>query len=232
MTKAGPIAETDDRMDSVLAERDALAEALQKSREHEALLSNELQHRVRNTLAVIRSIFSRTVETSGSIDEIAMHFPGRLDALARYQAQSATLHREQTFDLATMIFDELVVFAADDYQYLTLDGPEVRLPARYAAPLGLALHELTTNSVKFGALSDQHARARLSIVWERTRTGVVLEWSESGVAIVNSAPAPTGFGRDYIEQALPYQVRAQTKFEILPGGIKCRIELTFDAKAG
>jgi two-component sensor histidine kinase len=228
MVAAGPNADAESRIAALCAERDALARQLQESREREAMLSNELQHRVRNVMAVIRSIFSRTLETSESIDDVAMHFPGRLDALARYQAQSAALAVSQSFDLATMICDELVVFAAAGDPRVTINGPDVRLPQRHAATLGLALHELTANAVKFGALSDQQPRGRLGIAWGRAGDRVTLDWIETGVSVVAAAPAPIGFGRDYIEYGLPYQTGAATRFAILPGGVRCRIELAIE----
>ena len=92
--------------------------------------------------------------------------------------------------------------------------------------LALAVHELATNSVKFGALSGGGGRlaVRWSIAAEEPRR-LSIEWIETGVAVVAAAPIHSGFGREYIEQALPYQLDATTSFELRPGGLTCRISL-------
>lgn len=223
MPEAEPVGESGDRLAALRAERDILARDLAASREREALLVNELQHRVRNALAVVRSIFSRTIETAESIEAVAMHFSGRLDATARYHARSVALLSVQTFDLEAMVRDELMVFASSADPRVVIVGPDVKLLSPQAGVLGLALHELASNSVKFGVLSDQHSNGRLTIEWTQDEDRVVLAWIETGVGIVASAPRASGFGCDYIKHALPYQIGAETQFDVLPGGIRCRI---------
>lgn len=199
-------------------------DALRASQEREVLLRNELSHRVRNILAVTRSIFSRTIETSDSLEHAANHFCGRLDALARYHSHSASL-QSPNFDLETMILDELVAAAAGNDARIELAGPEVQLDRPVAELMGLALHELTTNSVKFGVLADTSDRSRLRISWTLADDILDLRWAESGIAIVALARMQTGFGREFIEQALPYQLGAETMFDIFPGGLTCQIRL-------
>ncbi|AOH83209.1 hypothetical protein AWL63_03690 [Sphingomonas panacis] len=231
MPEAAPVGESRDQLDAVRAERDRLARDLAASREREAVLANELQYRVRNALAVTRSIFSRTIETAESVEDVAMHFSGRLDALARYYAQSTAFLRAQVFDLEAMVRDELTVFASSADPRVAIIGPDVKLRSAQAGVLGLALHELTSNSVKFGVLSDQHSGGRLSIEWTLDGDRVTFAWLETGVGIVASAPIASGFGRDYIEQALPYQIGADTRFEVLPGGVQCRIAIILNTNS-
>jgi two-component sensor histidine kinase len=220
----------DDPLQRALAERDALAAALDASRQREELLTGAPLHRLRNMLALIRSIFLRTVEAGDSLEHVASHFPGRLDTLARYQVRPVSLS-EPAFDLDTVIVDELMVFAAADDARVTVSGPEVRLSWDQAQAVALALHELTANSIKFGVLSNPDGAGRLSIGWTLDGDRLNFEWEESGVAVLAAAPIPTGFGREYIEQALPYQIDAETMFEIRPGGIRCRIALTVPRSA-
>lgn len=179
-------------------------------------------HRARNTLAIVRSVFARTTETAASPQHAIDHFQGRLDALARYHSRFASV-RANGFSLETMVCDELLVFAFGDDPRVALSGPDVQLDHGAAEMIGLTLHELTTNSVKFGVLSDTDGRGRIAIRWSVTDNHVTFEWAESGVSILTFAPIPTGFGREFIEQALPYQLGAQTEFSIRPGGISCRI---------
>lgn len=227
MTDAG--SRSDDPLRRALAERDALARELDAGRSREEVLIGAPLHRMRNMLALIRSIFLRTVEAGDSLEHVASHFPGRLDTLARYQVRPVSL-AEPAFDLATMIADELIVFAAGDDARVTVEGPEVGLSWDQAQAFALGLHELAANAIKFGVLSDPQGSGRLKISWTLERDRLNFEWAERGVAILSPAPIPTGFGREYLEQALPYQIDAETSFEILPGGVRYCIALTVPAQ--
>lgn len=203
--------------------------ALDAARMREAALRSELEHRVRNALAITRSVFLRTMDNAGSIDDARDHFVGRLDALARSNARLA-IEGQPRFDLETMIWDELISMALGLDKRIEVTGPEVQLSQRAASLIGLALHELATNSVKFGVFGDPSAGGQLHIRWEQLGELVQLEWMESGVPIVASAPMGSGFGRDFIENALPYQLKADTHFAFVPGGLICRMQ--FEARAG
>jgi two-component sensor histidine kinase len=215
-------------------ELDALRERLEwleqdraQSVERENILRDELQHRVRNMLAIIRSIFSRTVEAGQSLDDMRDHFRGRLDALARYQVARAT-NPQGTSYLEDMVRDELQSFEFDER--IEIEGRELAVANNVAQLLSLAIHELATNSIKFGALSSADRPTRLRIHWVSTDGSLVLHWEESGVAILSSAPARSGFGREFIERALPYQLAATTSFELKPGGVSCTIAVLLDEK--
>ena len=105
-------------------------------------------------------------------------------------------------------------------------GPPVALPANSAQALALAVHELATNAVKYGALRQQ--AGRLSVTWsladEDGEERVVLDWVESDVTMPEpSLPRRKGYGTELIERALPYQLRAKTRLEFGPDGLRCRI---------
>lgn len=227
MTQADRVAENRDDVRRIIAERDELAAALAASRRREDLLVEALHHRVRNTLAIVRSMFSRTVESAPSLDHVVIHLPGRIDTLARYQARSAVLP-DPAFDLETMVCDELMVFAAAADPRVTVSGPEVRLTLRQAESFALALHELAANSIKFGVLAAPAGSGRLTIAWTLAGDRLAFAWTEEGVAVVSAAPIARGFGREYIEQALPYQLGAETSLELIPGGISCRIAVAVE----
>jgi two-component sensor histidine kinase len=204
-----------------------LADQLREARDREALLRGELQHRVRNLLAVIRSIFSRTVHAGGSVEDTANHFGGRLDAIARQSL--GALEPGATIDFEQLVREELHAFQFGDDPRIAIEGPEIRIGLDAAQLMGLALHELTTNAIKFGALGIDGGRERLSIRW-RIEDGMLrFEWLETGVAVIASAPLRSGFGREFIEEALPYQLGAETGFELRPGGVFCAITLPLAA---
>lgn len=228
---AKPVTPHSDAAESMRAQLDDARRELEQAETHRqaardraTVLQGELQHRVRNMLATIRSVFSRTVAFGGSLEDVADHFNGRLDALARYESAHVT-DPGRTVDLEQIVRDELHSFQFGDDPKIRIAGPEVRLGRDVAQSLALAMHELTTNAIKFGALSMVDDRATLDIAWTSTDDLVTITWVEQGVPIVASAPLRKGFGREFIEQALPYQLDAKTHFELHPGGISCSITL-------
>jgi two-component sensor histidine kinase len=216
--------ETRARLDETARLLEATKCQVHAGRLREASLEGELQHRVRNLLAVVRSIFSRTAETQEAAEDLADHFRGRLDALARYHAVSLSSRRRQ-FDLEEMVRDEFLQVGRDDEATVDISGPEVTLGERDALALGLALHELVTNSIKFGVLSPDASKGRLRTEWRQASGTLIFKWHESGITVLGSAPLRRGFGREYIEQLLPYQHDGKTSFEFGPGTLACVIEL-------
>jgi two-component sensor histidine kinase len=209
-------------LDRVRIDLEAANLALYSSRGRVEALDAELQHRVRNILAVVRSIFSRTVGNADTLEHVESHFTGRLDALARYQLRATS---SVAFDLEDMIHDTLMTYASLDHPRVDIEGPEVRLNGRTAESIGLALHELATNSIKFGMLSPSNDRGTLRIRWE-TKQGVLrFEWEEAGIVVMSAAPLPMGFGREFIEQGLPYQLGGETSFELSAGRLRCTLAI-------
>jgi two-component system CheB/CheR fusion protein len=194
------------------------------------MLLGELQHRVRNILGVVRSVVARTVRSSGSVEELAASLDGRLDTLARTQGVF-TRSGVSAVDLEDVIRDELVAVAARE-EHLEIDGPPLRLRREAAEAFALALHELTTNAVKYGALSEP--AGRLSVTWNLLNTAkgpkLSLEWRESGVRALDIRPARQGFGRELIERGLPYELGAETSLEFGRGGVKAVIEVLLTDK--
>jgi two-component sensor histidine kinase len=204
----------DDAFEELHGERNrALADSQPLDRAFEA----ELRHRVLNVLAVVRSIFSRTIDNADSLDHVADHFRGRLDSLAHLQFAGSP----RGFNLEDMIHDALMVYVVIDDPRVTVTGPETWLNDRTAETVGLAIHELATNSIKFGVLSPSTGRGALRISWAKQNEILSFEWLETGIAIVSAAPLRSGFGREYIEQALPYQTGGESSFELSPGRLRC-----------
>jgi two-component system CheB/CheR fusion protein len=193
------------------------------AKSHEDVSTDEPQHRVRNMLAIMRSIFARTVEKGESLEDVAAHYQGRFDTIAPFFVGPATSGLEG-YDLEMLISDELLRYPVGSEANVEISGPSERLPHAIAQPIALALHELVTNAVKFGALGTS-PEGQLTIDWRRDDGDLVLRWRETGVPIVRSAPLPFGFGREFIEQGLTYQIEAETSFAIEPGGVVCFIRI-------
>ena len=191
-----------------------------------SLLVAELQHRVKNILAVVRSLSQRTINSSESLEDFGVHFGGRIDALARTQSL-LTNRGAGGVELDQLVRDELAASLARDGEQVSVDGPDILLKDKAAEAFSLALHELTTNAVKYGALSAREGR--LDVRWRIMNTSggarLSLEWQESGVPLLDTRPSRTGFGRTLIERGLPYDLGATTALEFAPGGVHCTIEL-------
>ena len=188
-----------------------------------SLMVAELQHRVRNILAVIRSIVIRTAETSQTVEDLSAHLDGRLAALARTQVL-LTRSPGAGVDLESLVRDELLAQVADE-ERIAIAGPEILLPPKAAEVMTLAVHELATNATKYGALSDSHGR--IDIRWTLgSRDGtdwIQFQWCESGVKVAVAAPRRTGFGAVLIEQRVPYELMGTGSLTFAPGGVQCEI---------
>ncbi|MGJ4928373.1 sensor histidine kinase [Bradyrhizobium sp. HKCCYLS2038] len=200
--------------------------ALVSAAEHQKFLLAELQHRVRNMLGVIRSIIRRTGEGSDNVEDFASHLEGRIAALSRIQT-AVTRDPLAGFDLAELIADELRAGAAREEQNFSLSGPSLRIKAKAAENIGLAMHELVTNALKFGALTVP--RGFINIDWrieDDDEIGwLVLDWRESGLSADPIAPRRDGFGTVLLEQMLPYDIGAVVTRRFDPKGLRCEIRL-------
>ncbi|MDQ3471216.1 MAG: PAS domain-containing protein [Pseudomonadota bacterium] len=132
---------------------------LRESEQRQGLLLAELQHRVRNILAMIQSVVRRTLATSESAEEYASHLRGRIAAMARTQAV-LTRNANRQVDLEEAIREELLSVIAPEEQFWC-EGPDVALPPRAAEILTLSIHELATNSVKYGAFSGPEGQVEI-----------------------------------------------------------------------
>jgi two-component system CheB/CheR fusion protein len=186
-------------------------------------LLSELQHRVRNLLTMIRSVVRRSLIEGQSAEDYVQHLEGRLAAMARTQVL-LTRKTNAGIELEDLIRDELVAQVADDKR-VTIAGPSVMLGAKAAEVLALAIHELATNSLKYGALDRPSATIEINWVVERRRAErwLRLSWRESGVPIVEAAPRRVGFGTELITERVPYELRGDGEMALSPGGLHCTV---------
>lgn len=194
--------------------------ALRDSERHAQTLLAELQHRVRNTLAVVRSIVRRTAERSSSVDELLSHFEGRLNAFSRVQS-AVTRTPGSGVNIRAIVEDELLAVAAREGQHLGIDGPDLFLKPRVAESISLAIHELATNAVKYGALSERNGGVR--VTWQRLDHAepelLRLEWLESGLR-AEPKPYHEGFGHEMLLRTLPYDLGGETNIEFTADGMR------------
>lgn len=197
--------------------------------QHQRRVAADLQHRLRNNLALIRSIVRRSSETTDSAEQFAVHLEGRIAALARTQG-SLAVAGQAGVEFEDLVRTELMANAVPDARFL-VDGPSVRLHSKGAETIALAIHELATNSLKFGALTAPNGY--LAITWATERAApprLHVNWTESGVTIASLAPRKRGFGQELIESTLPYELNANTRLTFAPGGVQCLIDVPLDRR--
>jgi PAS domain S-box-containing protein len=210
-------------------------EDLRSLQGRQQVLLAELQHRTRNLLAVVQSIAMQTIQGAASFDVFTTEFKGRLSALGRVQSLLAESDA-QDIDLHALLMAELTAHGSGALSSgkARVEGPPVALPAAAAQAVGLALHELATNAVKYGSLMQP--AARLAVTWRVESLGpqqmVRLEWRECGVAMPpDDGRRRRGYGTELIERALPYQLKAQTCLEFRADGVRCVIGVPLLATA-
>jgi PAS domain S-box-containing protein len=185
----------------------------------------ELQHRTRNLLALVQALARQTLRSSPTMEAFVFDLEGRLRALSRVQGFVAGSD-DELIGLRELVEAEIAAHSRRADGSIDMDGPRVMLEPTAAQSLALALHELATNAAKYGALSGRGGR--LSILWRATDDGgrqqVRLDWTESGVDLPPPAEGVrSGYGRELIQNALPYQLGAATQWELRPDGVRCSI---------
>jgi two-component system CheB/CheR fusion protein len=193
--------------------------------EHQRLLLAELNHRVKNMLATILSIANQTITDGGTLADFQKAFTGRIRALSETQ-NLLTRTNWTGVTLRDVLRAEAAPYAKQGSTNFAMNGPDVMLTPRAALSLSLVVHELTTNAVKYGALS--RPRGRVAIRWSMIDAGAEarlrFEWLESGGPPVKQ-PTRRGFGRRLIEEGLTYDLGGKAELAFDPGGFQCRIEL-------
>lgn len=186
----------------------------------------ELQHRTRNLIAVVQSIAHQTLNATELLEDFENRFDTRLAALSRVQSLLSRADDEPV-TIGALVRTELEALGGSGAfaDKVTFGGPDVPLRKSAVEMLSLAIHELTTNALKYGALASE--TGRLSVTWRIEGTlpdqRLVLEWIERGITTADAGRS--GYGRSLIEQALPYSLSAQTKFELGTDVLRCVISL-------
>ena len=198
---------------------------MQLLQERQQVLLHELQHRVRNTLALVRSVARRTADSSDSVENYADRLEGRINAMSRTQTLLVRA-THSSVSLKDLISNEILA-QIQDRQKVYIEGPVVPVLGKAAENLSLAIHELTTNSVKHGALSAP--RGKVHVSWEIDNQtephNLRFVWHESGLEVPVAPPRRRGFGTELIEGLVPYQFGGTGRLTFEPTGVVCTIEL-------
>ncbi|WP_162820633.1 sensor histidine kinase [Microvirga calopogonii] len=198
---------------------------MKKAEEHQQLLINELNHRVKNTLATVQSIASQSLRNASTTSEARAAVEGRLFALSRAHDVLTRENWDGAY-LREVVQEAIAPFQADGHSRFDLRGPEMRLPPRIALAIAMAIQELGTNAVKYGALSNE--TGRIGIKWSTTRPsgsdaqGLELVWAETGGPPVIE-PSHRGFGTRLIERSLAHELHGDVTIAFAPTGVVCTI---------
>ena len=189
------------------------------------LLIRELHHRVKNTLATVQAIMGTTARHTSSIDEFQESFTRRVMSLATIHAL-LTEDQWQAVQFAALL--RATVDRLNDVRRtrIVLEGPPTILPSPVAVPLGMAIHELTENAVKHGALRD--ARGRVIVRWEQVNSDVgemlCFVWTEHDGPPVK-LPTREGFGGQLLRRLLKEQIGGNVRIDYNPDGLRVTVNL-------
>jgi PAS domain S-box-containing protein len=195
-----------------------------RAEEQQRLLLAELDHRVKNTLAVVGSLVSRTLAAGNPPERFAESIQRRIKALGRAH-QLLTQSHWAGAQIRDLVHQQLEGHRSRRSRTLKVAGPAVVLSPTAALTLTMALHELAANAAKYGALSVP--QGRVEVTW-RVADGkagrlLVLDWIEEGGPAV-SEPKRTGFGTELITRSITFELDGTAKLDFAPEGLRCHLE--------
>ncbi|KMO44232.1 histidine kinase [Methylobacterium tarhaniae] len=196
-----------------------------RAEEHQRLLTGELQHRVKNTLAMVQAIAVQTFRSAADIEAAREAFVARLISLGR--AHDILTQASWTdAPIAQVVDGALAAHRGAAASRIRSSGPDVRLAAKPALALALALHELATNAAKYGGLSNEAGSVdlRWHVVHEGDTPRFCLTWSEQGGPPILAQPVRRGFGSRLIERSFAAEVGGEVRLTYAPAGLTCRLE--------
>lgn len=199
--------------------------ALRESEARLRLLLAELQHRVRNTLGLVKTITRRTAQSSSSVEEMEAQLSGRLDAFGRVQA-AVIRNPDEGVDLKSLVTDELLAHGLKQGEGLAISGPDLRLNTKTAELISLAVHELATNGVKHNGLGANGGE--VSVSWNLAGDGnpmLSFEWNENSGNGTLPKPKRKGFGLELLTRGLPYDLGGKTDLKFEHGGVHFMMEV-------
>lgn len=193
--------------------------------EHRELLINELNHRVKNTLATVQSIAAQTLRNGGVDPAVQETLESRLLTLSSVHSL-LTNENWESAELHDVVWASLRPHMAPDREPFQVAGPGIRLHPKSAVIVSMALHELSTNAIKYGALSVDTGRVNLD--WAIDGGRFNLRWREHGGPPV-VMPSRRGFGSRLIERGLSAELHGRATIDYHPVGVVCTIDAPVDA---
>jgi PAS domain S-box-containing protein len=200
--------------------------------EQRVVLLNELNHRIKNTLATVQSIVANTLRANHVDPTVSRNLTGRLIALS--EAHNVLVQESWAgADLMTIVEGALRPFTRANHDVFELDGPPTRLSAMQAVAMALVLHELATNAVKYGSLKDESGV--VIVTWNQAIDSVggrhlTLLWEERGGPPV-TIPDHGGFGSRLISRSFGNESGGRAHVEFAPDGVRCVVELPLSTES-
>jgi len=192
---------------------------------------NELNHRVKNMLAVVQSVANQTLRSTTDPNAFAEVFGKRIGALAAAHSLLTAEHWTGV-DLSDLAHASLLSFIPDGDERIRMEGPAVRLSPNATVSFVMALHELGTNATKYGALSNRNGQVDLT--WETRAVSegsegetLTLTWNEHDGPVV-VLPEREGFGRRMLEKGIARELDGHVEFDYKPSGLVCRMAFPLD----
>jgi PAS domain S-box-containing protein len=196
-----------------------------RTAQRQTMLVGELNHRVKNALAIVQSLVQASLRqaTDESTKVMAQTLAERLQALHR--AHDLLLESQWSgASLKAMVDRELEPYQRGGGPKITIKGPDVLLPPQCTSILAMTLHELATNAVKYGALS--HSSGQLNVSWKTGRGNrLLLTWEERGAPSVPKKRERTGFGSQLIDKGIRHNLGGETKMEFRPTGLYAELNV-------
>jgi len=235
--RSSPVRDADDRLLYVVRVVQDITER-KAAEQRQRLLMDELNHRVKNTLATVQSLATQTARGATTPAAFRERFEGRLIALSKAHDQ-LTIHHWENADLRELLSGSLAPHTGTTPDRVVLRGEDVLLRPRAVLTLAMAVHELTTNAAKYGALSVPGGRVEVQWRPVRSENGqscLQIEWIEQGGPNVVE-PEQHGFGTKLIEGSIAAELAGKTRLTFQPQGLRCEITIpmkaaTVDLQAG
>jgi len=218
-----PYRTSDNRIDGIVATFVDISEH-KKGEQQRKQLMNELSHRIKNTLAMVQAMVQGLSRQSGTLPEFLKAFEPRLAALARAHS-ILTLPGDERIELRHLLKRELVPYVGEDMSRIQIEGDDLSLNREPAIALELVFHELVTNAVKYGALSND--TGTITVRWKRVTKydgpHTTIEWIESGGPPIEAAGV-SGFGSMLIQSSIAHDLAGKVDLQFKPTGLSCIIE--------
>jgi PAS domain S-box-containing protein len=190
-----------------------------RAEEHQRLLAAELDHRVKNILATVSAVASRTQDASLSQEQFAATLAGRIQSMAATH-ELLSGRQWKGVSLRELVRRELAPYMTGNNT--DINGPELTVSPEAAQTVSMVLHELTTNAAKHGALSTEDGR--VSVRWSRRNGQVGIEWHEIGGPAV-ATPERSGYGTDVIRDLIPYELGGTVELSFAYEGVRCVLSI-------
>jgi two-component sensor histidine kinase len=199
-----------------------------EAEERQKLLIDELNHRVKNTLATVQSLATQTARGTDSPEAFRIAFEGRLIALSQAHDQLTRRHWKSA-DLRDIVVGATAPYLTHSRDQVVLEGDAITVTPRVALTLALAMHELSTNAAKYGALSVP--AGRIGIRWHVQRGPAPIlriEWREREGPQV-SVPTRLGFGSRFIEGSVAAELQGTARLDFDAAGLRCTMEIPIES---